>query len=142
MVFGDLPGMFCPREDTKVKGGSRHAARFDASLILCSKMMVTRTDSSRARISVVQLICGLVALAVAHAAYTFFLYRARALTHSAIASSDFLLFTLPAMVVYSGIFFLFRARAVRIIPPWVVAFLLTILSIWLSLLLPFNTYGT
>jgi hypothetical protein len=104
--------------------------------------MVSTIGSSPRRISVVPLICGLVALAMAHAAYTFVLYRARALTHSAIGSSDFLLFALPAIVVFSGYFFLLRARAVRIIPPWVGAFLLTVLSFWLSLLLPFNTYGT
>jgi hypothetical protein len=44
--------------------------------------MVSTIDSSPRRISVVPLICGLVALAMAHAAYTFVLYRARALTHS------------------------------------------------------------
>jgi hypothetical protein len=42
---------------------------------------------------------------MAHAAYTFIFYLARALTHSAIASSDFLLFVLPAIVVFSGYFF-------------------------------------
>ncbi|MEY2488969.1 MAG: hypothetical protein QOC70_911 [Verrucomicrobiota bacterium] len=104
--------------------------------------MVTATDSSRSRISVVQLICGLVALVVAHAAYSLVLYRTRVLTHSAITSSDFLLFALPAIVVFSGYFFLLRARAIRIIPPWVAAFLLTLLSFWLSFLLPFNIYGT
>jgi hypothetical protein len=104
--------------------------------------MVSTTDSSVARIGVLPLICGLVALVLAHAAYTFVLYRARDLTHSAIASSDFLLFALPAIVVFIGCFFLLRARAVRIIPPWVGAFLLTALSCWLSVLLPFNIYGT
>ena len=104
--------------------------------------MVSTIDSPPRRIGVVPLIFGLVALAIAHAAYTFVLYRARALTHSAIASSDFLLFALPAIVVFSGYFFLLRARAVHIMPRWVGAFLLTVLSFWLSLLLPFNTYGT
>jgi hypothetical protein len=104
--------------------------------------MVSTIDSSPRRISVVSLICGVFALALAHAAYSFVFYRTRVLTHSAAASSDFLLFALPAIVVFSGYFFLLRARAVRIIPPWVGAFLLTVLSFWLSLLLPFNTYGT
>lgn len=104
--------------------------------------MVSTTDSSRSRITAVQLICGLVALVVAHAAYTFLFYRARVLTHSAIASSDVLLFALPAIVVFARCFFLLRARAVHIIPAWVAAFLLTLLSIWLSVLIPFNTYGT
>src|SRR3954454_22112125 len=104
--------------------------------------MVSTIDSSPGRISVVPLICGIVALAMAHAAYTFVLYRARVLTHSAVASSDFLLFALPAIVVFCGYFFLLRARALRIIRPWVGAFLLTVLSFSLSFLLPFNTYGT
>lgn len=104
--------------------------------------MVSTTDSSPPRISRVQLVCGLIVLAGAHAGYTFVLYRARVLTHSAIASSDFLLFALPAILAFTGYFFLLRARAVRIMPPWVGAFLLTLLSFWLSLLLPFNTYGT
>lgn len=104
--------------------------------------MASRTDSSRPRISIAQLICGLVALTATHVAYSFFLYQARVLTHSAIASSDFLLFYLPAMVVYSGYFFLLRARAVRLIPPWVGAFLLTVLSLCVSFYLAFNTYGT
>jgi hypothetical protein len=104
--------------------------------------MVSTIDSSPPRISVVSLIGGLVALASAHAAYIFVLYRARVLTHSAIASSDFLLFALPAIVVFSGYFFLLRARALRAMPPWVGAFLLTALSFSLSLLLPFNVYGT
>ena len=86
--------------------------------------------------------CGLVALVLAHAAYTFVFYRARALTHSAISSSDFLLFALPSIIVFVGCFLLLRARAVRIIPPWVGAFLFTVLSFWLSFLLPVNTYGT
>jgi hypothetical protein len=104
--------------------------------------MVSTIDSPPPRISAILLICGLVALALAHAAYSFLFYRARVLTHSAIASSDFLLFALPAIVVFGGYFFLLRARSVRIIPPWVGAFLLTVLSFWLSFLLPFNTYGT
>jgi len=79
---------------------------------------------------------------MAHAAYTFVLYRARVLTHSAVASSDFLLFALPAIVAFAGYYFLLRARAVRTVPPWVAAFLLTLLSFSLSLLLPFNVYGT
>jgi hypothetical protein len=104
--------------------------------------MVSTINSSPSRISVVALICGLVGVAMAHAAYTFVLYRARVVTHSAIASSDFLLFALPAIVVFCGYFFLLRARGLRIIPPSVAAFLLTVLSFWLSFLLPFNTYGT
>jgi hypothetical protein len=104
--------------------------------------MVSTIDSSPPRISIVSLICGVVALAMAHAAYTFVLYRARVLTHSAVASSDFLLFALPAIVAFAGYYFLLRARAVRTVPPWVAAFLLTLLSFSLSLLLPFNVYGT
>ena|SRR5437660_7294232 len=103
--------------------------------------MVSTLHSSP-RISLARLIGGLIVVMVAHAGYVFFLYRARVLTQSVIASSDFLLFALPAILAFAGYFFLLRARAVRIMPPWAAAFLLTVLSFWLSLLLPFNTYGT
>jgi hypothetical protein len=104
--------------------------------------MESVTDSPLSRIRVVTFVCGLIAVLLSHAAYTLVVYRARALTHSVFASSDLLLFLLPAVLAFCGYFFLLRARAVRIIPAWIAALLLTLLSIWLSLLIPFNTYGT
>jgi hypothetical protein len=59
-----------------------------------------------------------------------------------VASFDLLLFALPVIVAFAGYFFLLRARPARVIPPWVGAFLLTVLSFCLSLLLAFNTFGT
>jgi hypothetical protein len=104
--------------------------------------MVNTIDSSRSRMKVTQFTCGLVVFVMAHVAYTFVFYRARVLTHSSIASSDFLLFGLPAIFAFTGYYFLLRARAVRMIPPSVAALLLTFVSFSLSLLLPFNVYGT
>jgi hypothetical protein len=104
--------------------------------------MVSMLDSSVPRISVAKLTCALMAVAVAHMAYTFFLYRARVLTHSSTASSDFVLFALPAILAFIGYLFLLRARAIRKIRAWVAAFFLTVFSFWFSLYLAFNTYGT
>ena len=104
--------------------------------------MVSMVDSSLSRISAAKLTCALISVALAHVAYTFFLYRARVLTHSSAASSDFVLFALPALLAFTAYLFLVRARAIRKIPPWVAAFLLTFLSLCLSLYLAFNTYGT
>jgi len=75
-------------------------------------------------------------------ACTFFLYRARVLTHAAVASSDFVLFALPAILAFMGYLLLLRACAFCMIPPWAAACLLVLLSFWLSLFLAFNTYGT
>ena len=93
------------------------------------------------RIGLLQFIGGLAAIVAAHAAYTFVFYRARVLTHSAVALSDLLLFALPATLAFTGYFFLLRARGVRRIQPWIGAFLLTVLSFSLSLLLPLARTG-
>ena len=103
---------------------------------------MVNTIQSPSRVSGLQLVCGLFAVAAAHAAYTFVVYRARVFSHSVMASSDLLLFALPLIVAFILYFFLLRARAARMIPPWVGAFLLTFLSFCLSLLLAFNTFGT
>src|ERR1700730_3131491 len=97
--------------------------------------MVSKLDSSIPRMSVAKLTCALIAVAVAHVACTFFLYRARVLTHPAVASSDFVLFALPAIFAFMGYLLLLRACAVRMIPPWAAACLLLFLSFWLSLFL-------
>jgi len=99
-------------------------------------------EASLPWIRVARLTCALTAVAIAHVACTFFLYRARVLTHSMLASSDFVLCALPAIVAFIGYLLLLRARAVRMIPPWAAACLLVFLSFWLSLFLVFNTYGT
>jgi hypothetical protein len=102
--------------------------------------MVSATTTSR--ISVLAFVCGLAAVALAHAGYTFVVYRARALTHSAFASSDLLLFALPAVLAFCGYFFLLRARALHLVLCCIIAIVLLFLTFWLSMLVPINTYGT
>lgn len=99
-------------------------------------------DSSPPWIRAAKLTCALIAVAVAHMAFFFFLYRARVLTHAAVASSNFILFALPAIFAFIGYLLLLRAHAFRMIPPWAAACLLIFLSFWLSLILAFDTYGT
>jgi drug/metabolite transporter (DMT)-like permease len=99
------------------------------------------TIQSPSRVSGLQLVCGLVAVAAAHVACTFVLYRALVVSDSAVDSSDLLLYALPVIFTFLAYFFLLRARAARMIPPWVGAFLLTFVSFCLSLLLAFNTFG-
>ena len=104
--------------------------------------MVSMLDSPLSWIRVAKLTSALTAVAIAHVVCTFLLYRARVLTHSALTSSDFVLFALPALLAFMGYLLLLRARAVRMIPPWAAACLLVFLSFWFSLFLAFNTYGT
>jgi len=103
---------------------------------------VSTIDSSASRLRALQLIGGLFILAAAHVVYTFFVYRARVLTHSAMASSDVVLFLVPAVVIFFGFFLLLRVHGVRAVWSCLAAFPLTLVSFWLSLLLPFNIYGT
>jgi len=72
----------------------------------------------------------------------FLLYGSRTFVRSFAVPSEFVVFLFPVVVAFIGYYFLLRARAVRVIPLWVAAFLLTLLSFSLSLLLPFNMYGT
>ena len=104
--------------------------------------MVSILNSSLSRMSVRKLTCALIAIAIGHLAYTLLLYRVRVLTHSPIASSDFILFGLPAILAFTGYWLLLRGRQIRMIPPWMTACLLVFVSFWLSLFLAFNIYGT
>jgi len=97
---------------------------------------------SPSRVSGVQLVCGLAAVAAAHVACTFILYRALVVSDSAVDSSDLLQYALPVIFTFLAYFFLLQERTVRMIRPWVGAFLLTFVSFCLSLLLAFNTFGT
>jgi uncharacterized membrane protein YjjB (DUF3815 family) len=54
----------------------------------------------------------------------------------------FTVFGLPMILAYLGYYFLLRAGKPRTMPSWIGAFLLTLLSLSLSLPLPFNVYGT
>ena len=60
------------------------------------------------------------------------------LTLSAVASPDFVLFALPAILAFIGDLLLLRARAFRMIPPWAAA----CLPVFLSFLVPKCNYGT
>jgi hypothetical protein len=82
------------------------------------------------------------AVIACHAVYFFLVYRARVLTHSAFASSDLSLFYLPVLVVFAGFASLLRRRGTSWVLSIALAFLLTFVSVWLSLLIPFNMYGT
>jgi hypothetical protein len=87
-------------------------------------------------------VTGIICLIAVHVAIVFLLYGSRGSVRSFAVPSEFVVFLFPAGVAFTGYYFLLRARAVRVIPPWVAAFLLTLLSFSLSLLLPFNIYGT
>src|SRR4029077_9403411 len=101
-----------------------------------------RSDSAPTRLDLTPFVAGIICLIVAHIAIVFLLYGTRAFVPSFAVPREFLVFLFPAVGAFTGYYFLLRARAVRMILPWVGAFLLTFLSFWLSLLLAFNTYGT
>ena len=88
------------------------------------------------------VIGGALGVIVFHIVVTLLLYpRGRQISASGIPA-EFVVFWLPTILAYISFICILRARHVRLMPPWVGAFLLTILSFWLSLLLPFNIYGT
>jgi hypothetical protein len=101
--------------------------------------MVRTIDSPQAGMGIAKLALGLLAVVLGHAAYVFFRVPNNPSAIDALASSDFIL---PAFLAFIGFYWLLRGRKMHLLPPWVGAFLLTLLSLWLSLLLPFNTYGT
>ncbi|MFZ3375341.1 MAG: hypothetical protein WA183_07290 [Chthoniobacterales bacterium] len=76
-----------------------------------------------------------------HAIYFFLVYRARVLTQSAFASSDFFLIYLPLFIIFAAFTWLWHARGMSRMLSVVLAFPLTFLSFWLSLFIPFNMYG-
>ena len=82
------------------------------------------------------------AVVAGRALYFFFVYRARTLTQSAFASSDFFLIYLPLLVVFVAFAWLLRAQGKSRTRSVVLAVPLTFLSFWLSALIPFNVYGT
>ena len=104
--------------------------------------MVSAIGSSQRVGSLSRLGCAVAAVVVLHAAYVFVVYRLRHLTPSAFASSDFLLFGLPALLAFAAFYWLLGGRHPAWLPRWVAALFLTIISSWLSVLVPFNAYGT
>jgi hypothetical protein len=101
-----------------------------------------RSDSASARLSLAPFVAGIICVIVVHVATVFLLYGSRAFVRSFAAPPELVVFLFPAVGAFAGYYFLLRARAVRMILLWVGAFLLTFLSLWLSLLLAFNTNGT
>ena len=100
------------------------------------------SHSASTRLSLVPFLAGIICLVAVHIGLVFLLYGSRVFVRSLAVPSELVVFLLPAVVAFAGYYFLLRARVVRTIPPWVLAFLLTLLSFSLSLLLPFNVYGT
>ena len=99
-------------------------------------------DPPQHRLSGFIVIGGALSVIVFHVVVTLLLYpRGRQISASGIPA-EFLVFWLPTILAYIIFISLLRARNVQLMPPWVGAFLLTILSLSLSLLLPFNIYGT
>src|SRR4030095_2399756 len=94
-----------------------------------------RSDSASTRLSLAPFAACVICLIVVHIAIVFLLCGSRAFVRSFAVPSEFVVFFLPAVAAFTGYYFLVRARAVRVIPPG-------LLSFWLSLLLAFNAYGT
>jgi len=90
-----------------------------------------------ARLNIPALAAVIVAVVGVHVAIVFFLYGRRPLG----VPSEFAL-AAPAAAAFAAYYLLLRAHPSRIIPPWVAAFLITLVSLWLSLVAAFNAYGT
>ena len=104
-------------------------------------MSIARSPSPPSRLSITPFIAGIACLVVGHVALVFLLYGSRAFVRSFALPSEFVVFLVPAALACTGYYLLLRARASSIMPS-VAAFLLTLFSFSLSLLLAFNTYGT
>ncbi len=105
-------------------------------------MRPTRSHSASTQLSLATFVAGIICLIAVHVVIVFLLYGSRTFVRSFAVPSEFVVFLFPVVVAFIGYYFLLRARAVRVIPLWVAAFLLTLLSFSLSLLLTFNMYGT
>jgi hypothetical protein len=86
------------------------------------------------RLSTARVVAGIVVVIVFHIVAVFLVFGS--------GMTSFAAFVLPMILAYLGYYFLLRAGRPRIIPFWVGAFLLTLLSLCLSLPLPFNVYGS
>lgn len=72
--------------------------------------MVSAIPSSRLRIGFTAFVLGLTAMALAHVAYVFIVYRARVVVQSPLASSDFVVFAHPRIACVRRVLHL-RARS-------------------------------
>jgi hypothetical protein len=91
---------------------------------------------------IAKLALGIGLLAIAHPVYVFVVYRARVLTHAGLWSSDMVVFALPTLLVFGGYIGLLRTRRMSWVVVLIVSIVLTFLSLWVSLLIAFNTSGT
>jgi hypothetical protein len=94
------------------------------------------------RLSGLSVVLGVLSVISLHVVAVLLLYPRGRLVSSTGIPAELIVFLLPAALGFSSYLWLLRARKIRLMPPWVGAFLLTLLSFWLSLLLPFNIYGT
>jgi hypothetical protein len=97
---------------------------------------------------------GIVAVVIAHAGLVLALYRARVVTRSPVAESDFVLFALPLLLACSATAYLLLRSdflrgvsspsriIVRVVAAVLTALLVACVSTILSLFVPFNLYGT
>ena len=102
------------------------------------------------RVSTVATVLGAAVVFVSHGLLQFLLYRGRAVNHWAIANSDFVVFAVPnllALTAYALLItrwaraqpWLLRTKTIFVVVSTMAA---GFLSMWGSLLIPFNTYGT
>ena len=97
---------------------------------------------SVARLGTARIVAGIVLVILCHVVAVFLLFGIGRQIASTGLPPSFIVFYLPMIVAYLCYYFLLRAGKPRIIPFWVGAFLLTLLSLCLSLPLPFNVYGS
>jgi hypothetical protein len=105
-------------------------------------MTASNDVGSMSRMSAGRVVAGVIFVIVFHIVAVFLLYGFGRQIVAAGLPGGFTVFVLPMMLSYLGYYLLLRAGKPRIIPCWVGAFLLTMLSLCLSLPLPFNVYGT
>jgi hypothetical protein len=92
----------------------------------------------------------LISITVCHALWTFLIYGQRCRTHNSFAQSDFILFTLPLIIVLFSHVYVFQRSCsafqnltmIKGFGLAILAFITTFLSLWISMLIPINIYGT
>ena len=117
---------------------------------LSSSVQQTGASDDSHRLSGVALAAGVGGVLLLHAGIFLVLYRGRVVSHWSIADSDLLSFASPLLLAFCAYtYLLFRSRVLLSVSPIARAFgilaisvAITFISCWLSLLLPFNLYGT
>ena len=100
--------------------------------------MSTPNESPRFRVTTALTFVGFITLV--HVALVFLLYGQH--VRVSFLPSEILWLLTPAVAAFAGYYAVMRRRRSVNMPSWVAAFLLTLLSLSLSLYLTFNTYGT